>query len=56
MQDTFFPLSVIGFRFQSDESKRISSDSTLLAYLTILTSKGGMAALTGKQPSANFTK
>jgi hypothetical protein len=56
MRNPFFPLSVIGFRFQSEESKRISSDSTMLPYLTILPSKGGMAALNGEQAFDNFTK
>jgi hypothetical protein len=44
------------FRFKSAEAKRLSSNSNLLPYLTILTSEGGMAALTGVQSSANFTK
>jgi hypothetical protein len=56
MRDTFLPLSVMEFRFKSAEAKRLSSNSNLLPYLTILTSEGGMAALTGVQPSANFNQ
>jgi hypothetical protein len=56
MRDTFFPLSVIECKFQGDEPKRLSSGSTLSFYLTILTSQGGMTALSGESPFGNFTK